>query len=47
MESEILNWLGVLFFALVGVCGCIYGLSPKDYKLYNKSNKHYNDEDCT
>jgi len=37
-----------LFFLLVGITGCIYGLNPSDkYEIYKKSDEHYNDEDCT
>jgi len=38
----------VAYFLLVGICGCIYGLSPSDkYVQYRKSDEHYNDGDNT
>jgi len=40
--------LGLLFFLLVGIAGCIYGLNPGDkYVMYRKSDDHYNEEDNT
>jgi len=48
MIEEYLTIFGGLFFLLVGICGCIYGLNPSDkYEIYRKSDEHYNDEDCT
>lgn len=40
--------LGLIFFLLIGICGCIYGLSPSNkYAQYRKSDEHYNDGDNT
>jgi len=36
--------LGVSFFLLVGICGCIYGLNPSDkYTLYKQSDGENDD----
>jgi len=36
----------VLFLLITGTASCIYGITSGQ-KYYNKSNNHYNDEDCT
>ena len=46
MMEQYAHEVVVVFLLLAGIASCIYAITP-ERNVYNKSNNHYNDEDCT
>jgi len=48
MLEEYIQYLSAIWFLLVGIAGCIYGLDfDNKYSMYRKSDTHYQDGDNT